>query len=351
MPRTVLYDKLAGAGARCGEYAGAETAFSFGNSRSEYLALRNGCGVHDLGWRALITVTGKDRTRWLNGMVSNNVRDLPPGRGVYSFVLNPQGHILGDVYVYRRGESFILETETWQAPKLLPLLQKYIIMDQVELQDVSTRLGPIGVQGPKSAEVLAQAGFPAGQLERLQVEDSIWRGIGISLVREDGDSHGHQIWAANENLAAVWDALLSAGARPVGAEAVEMTRVAAGVPRYGQDIRERDLPQETGQMRALSFTKGCYLGQEIVERIRSRGAVHRSFTGFVVENGTPSSGAKVQVEGRDVGEITTVLSLPAENGDRTVALGYIRREAGAPGTVVQAGETQLRVEDLPFKGI
>ncbi len=351
MSRTVLYDRLAGAGARFGEYAGAETALSFGDSRAEYLELRRGCGVYDLGWRALITVAGKDRTRWLIGMVSNNVRDLAPGWGVYSFVLNPQGHILGDLYVYNRGDDFRLETDAWQLPKLLPLLQKYIIMDQVELQDVSTTLGAVAVQGPKGLEVLKGAGFHAAHLESLQIEDSVWRGKGVSLVREDDGVLAYGLWAATENQAAVWDALVAAGARPVGAEAVEMLRVAAGIPRYGQDIRERDLPQETGQMRALSFTKGCYLGQEIVERIRSRGAVHRRWTGFTVENGVPAPGAKVQADGKDVGEITSVLAVPVESGDRQLALGYIRSEAGAPGTVVHAGEAQLRIEDLPFRGI
>ena len=350
MYRTALYDKFAGAGARFGEYAGAETALCFVDSCAEYLALRSGCGVYDLGWRTLIAVTGKDRTRWLNGMVSNNVRDLPAGRGVYSFVLNPQGHILGDLHVYNRGDYFLLDTETWQAPKLLPLLQKYIIMDQAELEDVSAKLAAIAVQGPKSPQVLTLAGFDAARLEPLQVEDSVWRGVGVSLARGAGDDFlAYEIWAATANLASLWDALVMAGATPVGAEAVEMFRVAAGIPRYGQDIRERDLPQETGQMRALSFTKGCYLGQEIVERIRSRGTVHRNWTGFAVENGTPSPGAKVQKDGRDVGEITSVLAVPGENGDRSLALGYIRREAGAPGTVVHAGDAQLKVEVLPFK--
>jgi aminomethyltransferase len=350
MARTALYDELAAWDARMGEYCGAETAGVFVDAPTEYVVLRAGCGLYDLGWRARIAVTGQDRTRWLNGMISNNMRDLPVNRGAYNFVLNHQGHILGDLYAYNRGEYFLLATDAWQAPTLVPLLRKYIIMDQVELTDISDKLTAVAVQGPKSAEVLAAAGLDPAGIEPLQVQDSVWRGMGISLTRMTSDEFpSYEIWAATEDIRAVWDAVLEAGAMPVGTDALEMFRVAAGIPRYGQDIRERDLPQETGQMQALSFTKGCYVGQEIVERIRSRGGVHRTFTGFVVESGAPSAGTKLQRDGKDVGELTTVRAVPTANGDRMLALGYIRREAAAPGTVLNAGEAQVKVQDVPFK--
>jgi aminomethyltransferase len=130
-----------------------------------------------------------------------------------------------------------------------------------------------------------------------------------------------------------------------------MLRVAAGIPRYGQDIRERDLPQETEQQRAVHFSKGCYIGQEIVERIRSRGNVHRKFTGFEVQGALPSLGTKIQSDGRDIGEITSVASLPLAGGERPVALGYIRREIATPGKQFQVGNTQLSVAALPFPEI
>jgi aminomethyltransferase len=134
----------------------------------------------------------------------------------------------------------------------------------------------------------------------------------------------------------------------VGSTAVELLRIASGIPRYGADIRERDLPQETEQERALSFVKGCYVGQEIVERIRSRGQVRRKFTGFDIHGPLPALGAKIQADGKDVGEITSAASLPGTNGDRPVALGYIRREAGTPGKVLDAGGSEALVARLPF---
>ena len=137
----------------------------------------------------------------------------------------------------------------------------------------------------------------------------------------------------------------------MGSEALELYRIAAGIPRYSQDIRDRDLPQETEQIRALHFTKGCYIGQEIVERIRSRGNVHRKFTGFVIDGPLPSPGTKLQLDGKDIGEVTSVASLPTASGDRVVALGYIRREAAIPGKVLQAGEGRAMVAELPFQNI
>jgi aminomethyltransferase len=130
--------------------------------------------------------------------------------------------------------------------------------------------------------------------------------------------------------------------------AIELLRVAAGMPRFGQDIRDRDLPQETEQSRALNFAKGCYIGQEIVERIRSRGNVHRKFTGFLVEGSLPLPGATIEIEGKAVGEITTVASLPLSDGERRVALGYLRREFATPGNKILIGEASAVVASLPF---
>ena len=140
------------------------------------------------------------------------------------------------------------------------------------------------------------------------------------------------------------DFKLEPGARAT--TALNFFRIAKGIPQFGVDIRERDLPQETGQMRALNFTKGCYLGQEIVERIRSRGAVHRQFGAFTVEGELPARGMKIQAEGKDVGEVTTSAILPLAGGDRKVALGYLRREAA--GKELQAGDAKLKTAQVPI---
>jgi len=320
--------------------------------RPEFGTLVSGCGVFELGTRAKFSLTGKDRVRWLNGMITNKVRDLPEGHGIYAFVLNPQGHILGDLYAYNRGEWLLIEIDHAQTEKLLGIFRKYIIMDKVEIVDLSEKLTAIGIAGPKALDVLRAAGADCQNLEPMQFVEVTWRGSPITITHGDNPAvQSYEIGLAPEQLASVRDALIRADAVPVSPAAVELLRVASGVPRYGQDIRERDLPQETEQLRALHFSKGCYIGQEIVERIRSRGAVHRKFGGFEVTGPLPAPGTKIQAEGKEVGEVTSAAWLPLASGDRPVALGYIRREAADAGQQLQAGGAGLTVASVPFAGI
>ncbi|HTD21564.1 MAG TPA: glycine cleavage T C-terminal barrel domain-containing protein [Terriglobales bacterium] len=352
--KTPLYDTLAGSGARMGEYRGVQTALGWGNAAAEFTTLYSGCAVYDLGWRAKLTITGEDRVRWMNGMVTNNIRDLALNFGSYNFLLNAQGRIQADLYVYNRGEHLLVDTDAWQASKLLETFNKYIIMDDVEVSDTSGKLTSIGVSGKKAATLLQSLGLKVG-LQALQVLDTVVENVGVSLVRSDlvctDKDEGYEIWMSPDHAATVWKALVRAGAQPVGAEAVELARVAAGLPRYGQDIRERDLPQETEQSRALNFQKGCYVGQEIVERIHSRGQVHRKFTGFRFTGAAPAPGAKIESNGKEVGEITSVVMLPLASEDRTIGLGYIRREVGVPGAEVTVNGARATVSNLPFESI
>jgi folate-binding protein YgfZ len=353
MALTPLGDKLIQTGARGGEYCGVETAACFGDSRHEFAALVRHCGVYDLGWHAQFQIAGRDRTRWLNGMVTNNIRDLAPGCGNYNFLLNAQGHIQGDLYVYNRGETFIACTERAQLETILRLLRKYIIMDQVELTEAGDQLTAIGLRGPHAGEVLRQARFEGDLPESAAMVEVDWQGQRLSLTRTARERlPEYELWMPRKHAetGGLWDALVAAGATPAGTDALEMFRVAAGIPRYGVDIRERDLPQETAQMHALHFSKGCYIGQEIVERIRSRGSVHRTLTGLEIEAAVPAPGTRIQLNGKEVGEITSALQAPRLDDDNCIslALGYIRREGAAPGTQVQAGEAPARISALPF---
>src|ERR1700724_3494098 len=141
------------------EYRGATTAARFGDPQAEFAALRSDCGVYDLGFRAKISLTGGDRVRWLNGMVTNNIRDLVVGQGIYAFLLNPQGHILGDLYAYNRGESITVDTDSSQAEKVLATFDHYIIMDDVEVTNLTEQITALGIAGPKSEDVLTAAGI------------------------------------------------------------------------------------------------------------------------------------------------------------------------------------------------
>jgi len=333
------------------EHSGMTTARDFGDTRAEFQALLSGCGLYDLSWRAKITVTGSDRVRWLNGMATNNVRDLVPGHGVYAFLLNAQGRIQADLYVFQRGESLLVDTERGQREKVLQLFDHYIIADDVEIADISDKLTALGLTGPESRSVLERTGVAVPDLAHLQFADVAWQHAGqqttVTLLRSGEEAReSWQVWVAPEHVSELWDALLKAGARATGTAALNLFRISRGIPQFGVDIRERDLPQETGQTRALNFTKGCYLGQEIVERIRSRGAVHRQFTAFAVEGTLPEASSKILADEKEVGEITSGAILPLPGGDRPVALGYLRREAA--GKDLRAGTAKLNPASLPI---
>ncbi len=312
---------------------------------SELHALVHGCGAYQLN-RALISLAGKDRVRWLNGMVSNNIRDLASGQGVYAFVLNPQGQIQGDLYAFNRGETLVLEIEAQQAATLLPLLRRYIIMDKVEVEDLTDKFTVFAIAGPKCNDVLGKLGITPGN-GALAISEASWNGVALSVIRGDNPvSANYEFWVPKERAEAFWRALLESGAVDISEPALEAFRILSGIPKIGVDIRERTLPQETGQERALSFTKGCYIGQEIVERIRARGSVHRVLTGFEIDGPTPSPGAAIQVDGKDVGQITTVASIPVHDREQVVALGYLRKEHRE--SVLQSGASKVKPVALPF---
>ncbi|HLX82392.1 MAG TPA: hypothetical protein VKR59_00745 [Terriglobales bacterium] len=360
MGLTALYEALqANAGDRANslppaEYCGATTAAGFVDPQGEFSALINRCGVYDLGFRARIAITGADRVRWLNGMVSNNIRDLAVGHGAYAFLLNPQGRILGDMHVYNEGERLIVVTDRCQIEKIMATFDHFIIMDDVELADLSLKETAIGLAGPEARKILTAAGIEISELQPLQMVTATCKCdcdcVKCTVIRgEDMQAERYEIWFSPEDAYKTWKALEAAGATAVGSESLELQRIAAGIPLYGVDIRERDLPQETEQMRALNFNKGCYVGQEIVERIRSRGNVHRTFTGFVSEGGAAiPAEAKISAGEKEVGEITSSTRLHTPAGARTLALGYIRREIGVPGRKVTIGATQADVVRLPF---
>jgi aminomethyltransferase len=345
-----LQRKTLARGAIRGEYRGGETPASFGSPAGEFQALLESSGVYDLNWQAKLVLTGEDRIRWLNGMVTNNVRDLAVGRGVYNFLLTAQGRIVADLTAYNRGDYLLVTSDRSQAQAITEMFDRYIIMDDVEVADISDKLAAIGLAGPKAAEALHKAGLDVSRLSQGDLIDVVWRDIGITVARGTHPNwETYEVWFAPEHTATVWDAFVATGATPVGSQALEWYRITRGVPRYGIDLTQRDLPQETEQKHALNFTKGCYIGQEIVERIRARAILHRTFTGFAMDGEPAPTGTKITAGDRNIGEITSSARIPFPSGERSVALGYLRREFESPGTKVQSGEQTATVQSIPFQ--
>jgi folate-binding protein YgfZ len=320
----------------------------------ETAALVSAAAVHDLGWLRRVAVRGEDRFRWLSGMVTNTVNDLAANAGAWNLLLNAQGRIQGDLYVWREGEQLELEIAADQYEKLLAHLDRFIVMDDVELVPLDEETA-LGLSGPKSGDVLAGLGLPALD-EPLTSARAQWNGVDARLVRSYGALAPHyELWVQAAKIPALWKALGEAGAIPVGTAALDAFRIAEGIPAYGVDMVERDLPQETSQMRALNFSKGCYLGQEIVERIRSRGSVHRHLRQLELSGPVPVAGAELTFQNTagaeaSVGNITSAVELPLAAGTRIFALGMIRGEAEfspqRQGTV--AGDSELRDRSFTY---
>ena len=358
-------------------YLGVLTPVELDARPSEIEALVSAAAVHDLGWLRRVSVRGKDRFRWLSGMVTNMVKDLTPDTGAWNLVLNAQGRVQGDLAVWRQppqrqepvsttprnetsslgtpvagepreNDDLELELTAVQADKLLPHLDRFIIMDDVEFVPLEGETA-VGLTGPKAAEVLARLGLPAPP-EPFQQARAEWNGIQLLVRRLYGILSGHYaLWVPAAQAADLWQALAAAGAHPVGSAALEAFRIAEGIPLYGVDMTERDLPLETSQMRALHFDKGCYIGQEIVERIRSRGNVHRHLRSLELAGPLPEAGTQVSLEGAEAGYITSAAELPLGGQTRIFAIGMIRGDAEARNLPLNysVGETSGSASILP----
>lgn len=314
-------------------YQGALTPRRFATLDEEFAAVATNAAIYDLGYKAYLHITGGDRIRWANGMVTNTIKDLAEGHWNYSFILNAQGRIQGDANLYRSADSLTLQTDRSQISRLFSHLDHFIIMDDVELQPLDASRTTIGIAGPGAAEILASMG--AAVPEEGAFTTAALNGTEVTLVRAHSPvAPRFEIWLPAGALATTWDALRAGGAVPCGIETIEPLRIAEATPLFGVDIQDRHLAQETVQTRALNFNKGCYLGQEIVERIRSRATVHRTLRQFSVGNAPPAmepgQTIEINAEGSErnpVGELTSLAHYhqPAFTG--ALALGFIRTEA------------------------
>jgi folate-binding protein YgfZ len=302
---------------------------------SELSNMLSSAAAVDLGWLARIAVKGEDRTRWLAGMTTNAVQSLEVNHGNYNLVLNAQGRIRGDLYAFREQDRLVLETTSAQVDRLVQHFDRFIIMDDVELEHL-TGLTAVGVIGATAPEILEKLGIDAKQLVPIQQLTSNVAGIPVTIVRAYSVLLPRfEIWVEDGHVSQIWSAVLDAGCKPAGLNALESLRVIEGVPAYGIDIQEKHLAQETSQTRALNFNKGCYLGQEIVERIRSRANIHRALRQFELKGQTPVPGAELAADGKPVGHLFSVAALQIEGQTRTFAIGEIRTEALASHSDIQ----------------
>jgi len=284
-----------------------------------YEALRSAAAWLDLSGRGKIRLTGEDRARLLHAMTTNHIQQLTTGTGCYAFFLNDKGCILSDANILCRPDHLLLDLEPEAREKIYQHLDHFIIADDVTLEDATPQLATIAVEGPKAAEVLQQAGAPIPEAEYSTIE---WGSRVVARLNSTG-SLGFFIFAPVAEKSELVAQIEAAGAVAADAEAFRVVRLEHGKARYGEDIGERFLAQEANQPHALHFSKGCYLGQEIVERVRSRGQIHRVLMRLVLDTKTPPEpGAKLETGDAKAAEITSADYSPAL--DKVVALAYVR---------------------------
>jgi len=350
--RSPLADYHVSQGAPLGEYHGALVPARFTDPVAEHLAVRRAAGLLDFSFRAKFAVTGADRARFLHGMVSNDVKKLTPGNGNYAAILNAQGHILADLRIYCAEDRFLMDTDADLRDKAMQLLRRYIIADKVVLEPLA--LHALAFQGPRARPLLEKTlhiDLPA--LEEFGHFATNYAGFPVRVVRASSTGEeGYEVWMADKAMMALWGAACGQAPTydmlPCGSEALESLRIEAGIPRYGVELGEDTLLLEADLLNAVSFTKGCYIGQEIVERSRSRGHVNWKLLGVVVSApAPPAPGTKLISEGKEAGEVTSSCTSPSLG--KTVALAYVRREFAEVGTkLVLASGVPAEVVALPF---
>lgn len=305
-----------------------------------YQALHDGAAWLDISARGRLRATGEDRLRLLHAIASNSLDGLAPGQGEYTFFLNPQGQIQSDARVFVSADDVLLDCEPEVRERLKAHLESFIIMDDVTLEDVTNETFLIAVVGPKSAAAVSQFcdSLPTDSLSFS--ESNSLRVVRASLIGGEG------FWLSGrrEQLEAVREQLRAAGVVDGTDEPFEIVRAENGVPRYGVDFSQKNIPHETQQLNAVSFTKGCYTGQEIVERVRSQGQVNRLLIGLQLEAASRPANLEVQFGDRAVGTMTSAVFSPRLQ--KVVGFAIIRREAAIPGTLVTVDGTPGVVTDV-----
>lgn len=303
-------------------------------------AVRERCGLVDRSERGKLALTGAEAKRFLQGQVTNDVEALTPGSGCFAAFLTNKGKMLGDLRVLDTGDELWIDTERVALQELFTMIRRFKIGYDAELHRRTLERGLLSLVGPASRELLGEAAGALGADEHANAA-VVLDGIPVLLVTTDVGVDLIVDGARTEELA---QALRVRGARPVGDEVAETLRVERGRPRYGVDVDDSTIPQEAGlNERAVSFTKGCYVGQETVARLHYKGKPNRRLRGLRLSAAVPS-GTELLLGERRVGVLGSVVTSPLHG---PIALALVRREA-EPGTTVAAGEATAEVVELPF---
>jgi folate-binding protein YgfZ len=345
---TPLLHEHQAAGATLTPYHGCNLPDAFTTFADEYRAAREAVAIFDTNWHAIVELTGPDRVRYLNAIVSGDVKSLGEGRGTLALLLTPQGHILAELGIYALPDKLLVLSHAAVRERTVATLDKFIIMDVVTLSDVTAQFGSFAIEGPRAGTVIAEAcglaleGFSEHAIAEVQVD-----GVACHLIRH---SHfgllGAEIIAPREHLGLLWKNLrasvLAQHGAAIGMRALNALRVEAGIPWFPDDFNDTVIPHEAAlEATHISFSKGCYTGQEIVERVRSRGQVNRRRVQLKFSSAEPpaplarlyaKNAEDNSAEPKEVGIVTSSAFSPAANA--AIGMAYVRREHNSPGSIL-----------------
>lgn len=333
-----LHEFHAGLGAQFATVNECEVVNHYGDSLVEHSALRQTAGVLDLSFRSRVCLLGADRVRFLHGQVTNDIKKLKVGDGCYAALVSAKGKMVSDLNIYALQDELLLDFEPGLTRTVTERLEKYIVADDVQIVDVAPHYGLLSVQGPKAEAVVRAlelfSELPTKPLGSLKVSDPTLGDLYL-INNAPLATVGFDLFVPLAALASVADKLVAAlksiGGRACGWQAFETTRIEAGIPRFGADMDDTNIPLECGiEVRAVSYNKGCYIGQEVINRIHSIGHVNRELVGLCLPDDVkslPVKGDKLFRDGKEVGYITSAVKSPANKAN--LAIGYVRREVNA----------------------
>lgn len=361
MLRSSLYEIQRAAGAAFGLSGAWEMARSYGNAVTEHLTIRKKAGLVDQSHRGKLRLKGNDRTEFLNGMVTNDIKSLTIGEGVYAAVTTDKAKILADCRVHCLSDTLWLDLENEVTEKIRKHLDRYVIASDVTIEDVTEQWGLLSIYGPSSAEIVTQwSGLsPLPQKEYSTTLFSIEETSVLLTRNEITGEVGYDLYVPMERLIWLWNQLMqvghSHGLFPVGLDALDSLRIEAGIARYGADMDESNFPMEGGlEKKAISYTKGCYIGQETIARADAQGRMNKRLMGLeLAGESVPKKGQSIQArpespgaEGHVVGTVTSAVKSPTLG--KVIAMGYLHRDFIKPGTEISIAGQPAKVVSPPF---
>lgn len=344
-----------GLGARFGDLNGCEIVLDYGEAETEFRYLTQSAGVLDLGFRGRICVLGEDRSKFLHGQLTADIKRLQSGQGCYSALVTNKGKIQSDLNVHCLENEILLDFEPGLTELVKERIERFVVADDVELCDVSEAFGLVSVQGPKSAEVILKLGLPLELPTEshavVWMEDATLGAIYLVCHPRLG-TVGFDVYAADEAVPAIADKLIAAARESDGGAAgwtaFEQARIVGGIPRFGQDMTDANLAPEAGiEDRAIAYDKGCYIGQEVLNRLHNFAEVSRAMRVLNVPvEAKPTRGDALMADGKQVGELTSVAAVSGVANAN--CLGYVRKGSNAIGSKLSVNDGVAEIVGLPF---